>query len=120
MGVFDFLKKKKEETEEPELAKPASLEPPAFERPGAAAGPEPYGPGITEPALPEEMPSRPSAPRGFARLPSEPSLQPQASQTDTQLILAKLETIKAQLDFLQQKFEQFEQQLKREDVVRWR
>lgn len=118
MGMFGFLKKKKEAEPEEEFAKPEGpegLEPPAFETPGAVppAEPAPYGAGVTEPSFPgEPMPARPAAPRAFEQAPPQ--------QNEHQLILAKLETIKAQLDFLQQKFERLEQQLKKEDTIRWR
>ncbi len=123
MGVFDFLKKKKELPAEEGLTKPETL---AGHREVLTQEPAPFGAGITEPSepsLPKEPSQEPSFPRetkDFARPSLIPQQQPQV-QDDKQLILAKLETIKAQLDFLQQKFERIEDYIKqKEDVVRWR
>jgi len=118
MGLFGFLKKKKGIEEPEDFEKPSGLEPPAFERPPSEApSPPPFGAGITEPSFPEEHPR--TAMRSFERESLQPSV-PQPAQGDMQLVLSKLETIKAQLDFLQQKFERLEQQLNKEDVIKWR
>ncbi len=123
MGMFDFLKKKKEEAPEDEVTKPASLEQPAdySKRPY----PEALREGVSEPAFPHESDfPQETATKSFEKLspiqsPPQQS-QPQVQQETDKLIIAKLETIKAQLDFLQQKMERIEQQLQREDVVKWR
>ena len=88
----------------------------------------PFGGGITEPPIPHEnLPSHPSSPGSLERLQQQPlqekpqNLPSQPGSQDERLILAKLDTIKAQLDFLQQKFERIEQYLKKEDnTIRWR
>ena len=137
MGIFNVFKKKKIESDVGEEKK-------GIDKPLDSLHPQhqeefqkPFGQGITEPPIEhsgaEESPFPQSQHPNIS--PDKSSLdklniheerrmsppQFQQNQDSDKLILAKLETIKAQLDFLQQKFEKIEQQLKnKEETVRWR
>lgn len=124
MGMLDFLKKKKEidESGEDHLGRLSELghtTPPSLQ-PASVNSPSPFGEGITEPHVSQENFS-PNLSRPVEKIPSHILEHSQTrSQNDSQLILAKLETIKAQLDFLQQKFEKLEQQfMKEEHNIKW-
>ncbi len=141
MGIFNMFKKKKSESDFAEekkgIDKPLdSLQPHQYPE---EVSPRPFGKGITEPSeqlgdveessFPHsQQPNMNHSNRSsFDKLnihEERRMSQPQhfqQKQDNDQLILAKLETIKAQLDFLQQKFEKIEQQLKdKEEIVKWR
>ena len=137
MGIFNVFKKKKIESEIGEekkgIDKPLDSLHPRQEEPSQ----RPFGQGITEPPIEHLGTEESSFPHSqqpnlnpnkssFDKLNLHeerrmPPQQVQQTQDGNQLILAKLETIKAQLDFLQQKFEKIEKQLKdKEETVRWR
>jgi hypothetical protein len=134
MGVFSFLKKKKEfdDSFNEGVSKEIPDPKPFSDFKGFEDSPL-SGKGISEPD--DEVFSPPGS-RPFERSssqssPSSPSFKGMSSlnsqsnfreeQNDFKLVLSKLETIKAQLDFLQQKFENLERQIKKEDDhIKWR
>jgi hypothetical protein len=107
MGVFDFLKRKKEE-EMPEIP---------LEHPGM---PSPI------PELAESFPGQPPfgqpAPMGQLAFPQpSPMVSPPPSlDRELQLISAKLDTLKAQLDIVIQRLERLERSPEERPIVRWR
>lgn len=125
--VLNFLKKKRsDEGDKEDLVKSPSLEQPSFDAPAPEQMPHfdsPSDKGVVSP-FEDQQPAQDFRRRfePHSAFQSQSPQNPQIASNDNQLILAKLETIKAQLDFLQQKFERFEQLLKKdkEDVIRWR